>query len=344
VSLLIGCFGGGAMTSYLLQWTNVMALAIQLALLPLVAHRLGLGPAPGIVAALAWLTAGIPVAVTSEATLAGTLIVLVTCCMAMFSSTQRVCPARIVLTGILWGLLLLLTPVVLLVLCAWLLSLIPSQHLSRRQKLVLAILPLVVISPWLIRNYRVFHEIVFVRDNLGLELAVSNNSCAAFSYEKNLDSGCYRARHPNENIAEVQSVQQLGEVGYNHAKLAQARSWIGTHPTRFLVLTMERFAAFWFPAGPASDELSSRQTLVVYLFTLLSIPGLWCVLHGRRHSALLLSLWLALFPLIYYVTQFNSRFRQPIMWVTFLLGSHVLTLLARPLAHALPARQFRPAA
>ena len=40
----------------------------------------------------------------------------------------------------------------------------------------------------------------------------------------------------------------------------------------------------------------------------------------------LCTIWLAFFPLIYYVVQYEDRYRYPIMWITFLLGALPVSL------------------
>jgi hypothetical protein len=44
-----------------------------------------------------------------------------------------------------------------------------------------------------------------------------------------------------------------------------------------------------------------------------------------RSAAGILALWLLLFPLIYYVIQFDLRYRFPILWVTLLLAGFLIS-------------------
>ena len=67
----------------------------------------------------------------------------------------------------------------------------------------------------------------------------------------------------------------------------------------------------------------------MWFMTLLSIPGLWLLWKKNAHAAGILALWLVLFPLIYYVVQFDPRYRFPILWVNFLLAGILMAELAK---------------
>jgi hypothetical protein len=189
-------------------------------------------------------------------------------------------------------------------------------------------IPLVIVLPWLIRSYHVFHRPVFLRDNLGLELAVSNNDRAQFSYALNsVAGGCFANNHPNESYREARRAASLGEPAYNQLRLHEALNWIGNNRPRFLRLTIERFTAFWFPnatGNPLYPGNVSREEQITTVFTLLSLPGLVLIWRMNRYAAGLLVLWLTCFPLVFYFVQFEARYRYPILWATLLPGSYVI--------------------
>ena len=66
--------------------------------------------------------------------------------------------------------------------------------------------------------------------------------------------------------------------------------------------------------------------------TLLSGPGLVILYRRDVKSATLLISCLTVFPLVYYIVQFEYRYRYPIMWVTFLLGAVPITACVRRLS------------
>jgi hypothetical protein len=194
---------------------------------------------------------------------------------------------------------------------------------------LLAIIPILTVSPWLMRNYLVFHQPVFVRDNLGMELAVSNNSCATFSFDVNRKSECFKSSHPNESYEEASRVRALGEPTYNRIRMHDAISWIKNNRGQFSWLTWQRFLAFWFPnstGNPLDEEEHSWSDWVTYLFTLLSVPGLLVLWRNNRFTAIVFSLWLLLFPLVHYLIHFSTRYRRPVLWATLLPGSYLLVV------------------
>jgi hypothetical protein len=198
----------------------------------------------------------------------------------------------------------------------------------------LVLLPVVIIAPWTIRNYSVFHSFTRIRDNFGLELSVSNNDCAQFGISVNEQTGCFQNIHPNKNVNEARKVMELGEIKYNALQLREALRWISSHPARFIKLSILRFIAFWMPTENLNNPYACgrhRERVVIYLITLLSVLGLVILCQRDIKSGLLLISCLTVFPLVYYLVQFEDRYRYPIMWATFLLGAMPLTACGRQL-------------
>jgi uncharacterized membrane protein len=134
-------------------------------------------------------------------------------------------------------------------------------------------------------------------------------------------------------VVEARKVLALGEVRYNELRLDQFRHWVAAHPTRFISLCLERTAAFWLPhqnVGLTFVESGRRRYYyVVYSMTFLSIIGLLVTARRDLKSAMICASWLCVFPTIYYVVQFEDRYRYPIMWLTFLLGAVPLTAVLK---------------
>jgi len=327
LALIIRVFGHGSTAVGVILWAASLTLALQLMLLPLLAQHLGLGFWTGVLAALAWLATAIPPTFLSEAQLAGLLVVAAAFLMGT-SFTSEMTASQLLMSGILWGALLLLQPVVILVLPFWLLLLHFQSHSSLRQKIALGILPILLVTPWIVRNFVVFHKPIFIRDNLGLELAVSNNDCASFSFEIN-EAICFSQVHPNKSYEEALKVRQLGEVEYNRVRLKEAIQWIKRNPMAFISLSLTRFEAFWFP--PVSTRPGHGVILhpwVLHCLTLFGVAGLFLMWRNARVAAFVVGLWLVFFPLIYYFVQFFQRYRFPILWASLLPGCYFIVALA----------------
>jgi len=329
VALIIVAFGHGAVAVGVLQSSMTLMFSLQLMLLPVLAKHFGLGFWTGFVAALGWMAAGTPPTLASEATPAGLLVILAAFLMHS-AFTKKMSAKALLASGLVWGALLLLQPAMILVLLAWVFLLHFRSPSSTAQKMALAVVPILIASPWMVRNFLVFHKPVFVRDNLGIELAVSNNPCAAALTEVNMNTGCYSRSHPNLSDEEALKVRQLGEVEYNHVKLREAVGWIRGNPGRFVTLCVQRFEVFWLPpfsSNPATGIL--LRPWVLDLFTLASIAGVFVMWRNARLSSYVTGTWLLCFPLIYYLIQSMVRYRYPILWATFVPGSYFLTQLAQ---------------
>lgn len=85
--------------------------------------------------------------------------------------------------------------------------------------------------------------------------------------------------------------------------------------------------SIWFPsdAGRPLDEVVKPgkrvQHAIIYMLTLLSLPGIAAPARRNRFSAALFGIWRLLDPAVYYVIQYEDRYRMPILWMTFLLGA-----------------------
>jgi hypothetical protein len=132
--------------------------------------------------------------------------------------------------------------------------------------------------------------------------------------------------HPNVSEAEALRVRSLGEYRYNQEKLRTALAWIAAQPTRTAALIGQRAWYFWFPAdfGWKSYAAQRKRFAALHLLTVLSFAGLWLAWRRRMACARVLTLWLGLFPLIYYVVQFEVRYRTPILWISYLLAAFAI--------------------
>jgi hypothetical protein len=344
MALLMKVFGSGSAGAYALKWATTLILALQLALYPRFSRILGMGEMNGIIGASVWIVARPVLSIGWEAFYAALLVAVVCCCYRLYLASQPERSCRMAwLLGSLAGFLIFVLPTMALVYAAWLALEMWRQKgaLWNRSLLPLILLPILMNAPWTIRNALVFHRFVFIRDNLGLELSASNNDCAQFGVTADIESGCFDKSHPNHNVVEARKVLEMGEANYNDSRLHEALRWIGSHPARFTKLTMMRFLAFWFPTEAFTIHYTSGRRLeryVIYLMTLLSVPGLIVLYRRDFRSAVILVSCLAIFPLTYYLVQFEYRFRYPILWVAFLLGAVPITASASFLSRLLTAR------
>jgi len=329
ISLLIKWLGDGPASTNVLEWLSALVFAFQLALWPWAAERLGMGFVSGIIAALGWLVVGFVLLPMWEAGYVALLVLILAVCLRRILG-EPVQAVFVFFTGALAGITLLFNPVPLLPYLAIAVWIACLRRIPCVQRLALFLVPFLVISPWLVRNYQAFHHLILIRDNLGVELWSSNNPCATFSFRNNRLAGCYD--HPNESAAEAYKLRDMGEYAYNREKLQDALRWMKTNPGKFANLTNQRFLAFWFYT-PGGNYFSGRNIpasiLIIWAIVPLSLAGLWLLSKSDRDAAALCLIWLVLFPPVYYFVEFVPRYRYPILWASLMPASFFLSEAAQ---------------
>ena len=336
LALLMRVFGDQATGMYAVKLAAALALSLQVALFPVFSRILGMGTLNGVVGATIWIVAKPRFVYRFEEFYAAILIAVACCIYRRFLDLNPRCSHRAAWAlGTVMGLSILIVPPAGPIFAVWVCWEIWRRRTAflKESLLPLILLPVLIIAPWTIRNYRVFHQVIPVRDDFGLELSVSNNDCAQFGIQENIMSGCFDSLHPNHNASEARKVLALGEPKYNELRLRQARHWIGTHPRRFIQLSALRFVAFWMPSETETIHYAGTgrplERLVIYLMTLLSAAGLVVLYRQDTKSAAVCMSCLMFFPLVYYIVEFEYRYRYPILWVSFLLGALPITTCLR---------------
>jgi hypothetical protein len=325
-------FGNEAVGMYAIKLAAALVLSLQLALFPAFSRILGMGALNGVVAALIWIV-GKQRFVYSWESFYAAFLVAVACCVyrRCLDSNPRGAPGLMSLLGCVMGFTLLVAPAAGAIFAVWICWEIWRRKAAfpKGRILPLFFLPVMIIAPWIARNYFVFHRFIPVRDDFGLELSVSNNDCAQFGIARSIESGCFNRVHPNHSLSEAKKVLELGEPEYNEMRLREALHWISAHPREFIQLSALRVMAFWMPSEtePAHYAAGGRrlERAVVYCMTILSVAGLLVLYRQDIRSAAVCASCLLAFPLVYYVVEFEDRYRYPVMWVTFLLGSLPIT-------------------
>ncbi|MGC2110015.1 MAG: glycosyltransferase family 39 protein [Candidatus Korobacteraceae bacterium] len=183
------------------------------------------------------------------------------------------------------------------------------------------------LMPWLVRNYVVFGQPVFIRDNFGNELRAGNNPLAEGWMVPNY--------HVASDPVLRNLFRQMGEPAINAQQLDDAKEWIAEHPQQFLILSFRRFLFFW--AGIPRKGLEQLKNLLFLASSLLAIGGLVLAVKRRAHSAFLFASLVLFYPLIYYITFPQPRYRHPIdpelaILAVFLLSTVAESVQSRRLA------------
>ena len=159
---------------------------------------------------------------------------------------------------------------------------------------------LLAYAPWPIRNARVLHAFIPMRSTVGFELWVGNRAGATGFLDE--------SQFPLFNQDEFNSYVAQGEVAYMRDKSMRAKVYIRSHPLEFLRLSSLRLLRFW--TGTGNEHGSAVFAIHAVLTTSLGLIGLWRLVSERRFKlAALFLLPMTLFPLPYYVTHAEFRYR-----------------------------------
>jgi hypothetical protein len=198
---------------------------------------------------------------------------------------------RSLLLGGMWGVMLLLYPTPSIFgLCsgAWLLFAAGPGKRRRAAACVGTALAatVLVISPWAVRNFLVFHRPVPTVTSFGLNLFIGNNDYATGS-QSGLDY--YTMRSSPKFLATYPWLApercSNDEIGIADRMFKSAVGFIRRHPARAGALFLRKFAVFWWsdPDHPAHGSRVETVYLVSYLM-LLALGGLGLVQRARSAS------------------------------------------------------------
>jgi hypothetical protein len=167
-----------------------------------------------------------------------------------------------------------------------------------------------VISPWLVRNRMVFGQWTFLRSNFGFEFFLGNNR---FSTGRG-----WGGKHPTGNPAELARYKAMGELPYVQKNVREALNWVRTSRWDFISLTARRVAYFW-----DGSAIGYRQAIAWYwlpwsfaALSFLLLPAMLVAHRRQLHAWPLFFAAILLYPLPYYLTYSQARYRhvlEPLM-------------------------------
>ena len=197
-----------------------------------------------------------------------------------------------------------------------------TKAVSLRGPLLAAATCAVIFSVWPIRNAIALHAFVPLRSNLGYELWQGNRpeSQGLFTADVYL----------NQNRDEFGRYAAIGELPYMREKSSIAVKAIKGDPKRFVRLSLKRVGIFWTALG--GRQISRMVIGEISGASLFAIAGLMMMRRRRVFGAGLVAIPFLVFPLPYYMTHPDFRFRlllEPLAlmvmgWVTVRTFSHLV--------------------
>jgi Flp pilus assembly protein TadG len=207
---------------------------------------------------------------------------------------------RLLTLGGFCGLAYLINPALLLVAVALLVwSCFYGRRYAQLNPTLALVTFLLVCSPWPMRNALTMHAFIPVRETLGIELNMGNHPGSDGHMEESL--------FPLFNAAELAEYNEVGEVRYVQHKAHQAEIYIASHPQRFVRLSIQRFMRFW--SGTGTRDGSMLFAIDAVPTTILGLLGLGVLWRRHRHVAVPFLIGFVLFPLPYYITHAEFRYR-----------------------------------
>jgi len=225
--------------------------------------------------------------------------------------------------GLLWG-VILLTNTALVILLPFFLVWAIARSGRRSQALRGAAVSFAIMAlcavPWTIRNYDRFGRFLFIRDNLPLELYEANNNHSAGLWT--------RSEHPGNDPTAMRRMQELGEIGFMDEKKLEFHAFVQEHPGEFVRFTLKRIWYFW-AAPPQATIVAGYDFWVArhvefLLASIFAFAGLVLAFVRKNPYRWLLTPFLLIYPLPFYVVNPLPRYKHPIEPVMLMLIIYVL--------------------
>jgi hypothetical protein len=162
------------------------------------------------------------------------------------------------------------------------------------------------VTPWSVRNSKIFGRVMFLRSNFGAELRIGNGPWADGTWREYL--------HPTQNVYEMRRFRQMGEIAYVAERQREAMAFIREDYVRFMGLNLKRFIYYW-GGVPRSSEIPALAPIKNSVFLASSVLAFWGLGRALRKGkpGAWLFFWLILsYPALYYVVFPHPRYRHPI--------------------------------
>ena len=315
-ALVFRIFGMGLAGAVVRNLINIAGYALMFALLPAAAVALGMrrwiGALGGLIATPYPMLRATEVYLGRDEWLDALLLLGLT--IGVLRLIEKPSLHLAAAYGAGWGALMYVEPSAVIVLPVHMIIFVWCARrapLIQRMKCCIlgAVVMIVLVLPWMIRDRVAVGGWVPMRDDFGIELRVSNDARASGSLPKNLASEWFCSIHPSCSPATALKVRELGELRFNHEDLREALSWISNNKRAFCRLTAQRMLFFW------ADLPSNRLTFLIRAsVSLAAFLGLWLMWReGLRVQAALFGGTLLAYPLVYYLVEYSSRYVATIL-------------------------------
>jgi 4-amino-4-deoxy-L-arabinose transferase-like glycosyltransferase len=227
-----------------------------------------------------------------------------------------------IVLGTVWGTIALANPSCLILLpflAGWLLWRLSRKHLQwLRGSISCALVFLLLVIPWEMRNYAMFGIFMPIRSNAGAELRLGNGPEATGIWMEWL--------HPTQNPRQLEDYRSMGEIQYVRSRGREVLSYVRQHPASAVIVCLKKAWYYWAGAvSPKKDFwLQSAKNLLFLLSSVLAWAGLVLAMRRRKPDIHAFFLILAIGPVPFYLAFPHARYRHPIEPIMMILAVYVL--------------------
>lgn len=187
---------------------------------------------------------------------------------------------------------------------------------------------LLVMSPWIIRNYFVQGELITIRTGFGVTAWIANHP-GSTGTDKRLDGSYVLATQDSNYVAYMKSILPPDEQDRDKVYLAEAKKFAFENPSEYLQLTLLRLRYFVL-----FDETHPFAKNIIYRvgWVLLLVVGISGGIAAKRRDLLdpAISLSIALLMILYVPVLILPRYRMiPALWLLLLAAYISAKLLGR---------------
>jgi 4-amino-4-deoxy-L-arabinose transferase-like glycosyltransferase len=216
---------------------------------------------------------------------------------------------------------------------AWLYSKTRSARVLVRTATLALVAGALISAPWIVRNYVVFGQFVFIKSVFGYALYLGNNpyvARAGTEWEEAMKPlyGRFVGDLPARLLSpsELAYVQRTNEAERNSLYLRKALAFIAYHPVEFAQLSAIRALWYWGKTWSTGRALWQALLVALAYFAVLGLALLslrWSA--ARALDARLLWLFVITLPLPYYFTiEIHGRYRFPVEAIMMVFAGYAL--------------------
>ncbi len=167
-----------------------------------------------------------------------------------------------------------------------------------------------VLTPWTVRNFHVFHTLIPIRDGFWLEFEAGNHGDT-----QNCNPP---SSHPASDPAAMRRYQDEGEAAFMRSERLKSEAFVRAHPRWFFAVSARRVLRFWTsfwsldPTYRREEPFDLPATVYCTAMLALTCAGLWQRRSTWTPELTVYLTILLVFPVPYYFTHSSPDYRQPI--------------------------------